>query len=314
MYNQERKEKYIEEKEQKQGGIGYFLKELFEKTAALEKMWNLDVSEFNFKQIDVFFESLHCGATFPVSFCCFLLEDYAYWLCVPYNYFSHLPEKKLKEYVSRSNRLFVENDTIISFENLHLLMDQMLNPCDRCIFYALFEGIKGRDYCELLNLKRTSFHRRGNEWHVILTTGQEIPVTSGFARLALQSADISAYVSYNEHIKKIVVYPLGGPEEIIKIRETMLSWDAGRSVLEKRMNRIREILDITNLSVTTLRYSGLLYYMKKTAKELGVSPLDLRKNGYFPPLMSRFEWISKPERLEKKLYDFLAEDQSCDIS
>ena len=75
-------------------------------------------------------------------------------------------------------------------KTLYSWVDQLLNPSDAFIMLALFEGIKGKDFCEIVKLKMSDF----NENEVTLCTGRKVIVSNKLLALAEESNSTDYYI------------------------------------------------------------------------------------------------------------------------
>ena len=196
--------------------------------------------------------------------------------------------------------------SIVTRETLYSWLEDIPNPSDAFIMIALFEGIRGRDFCEIVNLQMKDFS--GNK--VKLCTGRELTVSDKLIELANISDTTMEYYAVNRD--KIRVLPYLDEDIIVKnfhnCKTEMDPYGQGRRIY-RRLMRNFEYLGVEQwMSASSLEESGRINFIKNRSKELGISPKEFIFSDYVDEIDYKYETNLKKLKVSyfKKFEEYLA--------
>ena len=204
MYNKEIKQRYIVEKEKTTNMPNGYLVRQFDRTEEHELRLGKDLSRFTKEEaIDMYktfnFDSLETLHVINSHF-----SLYTQW-CLQQNLVpdcqDHYIEIKSDDLINCINKAALKKSLLTKTE-LYELIDKLKNPSDAFIMLALFEGIGGKNFCELVNLKMEDFN--GNT--VTLCTGRKLTVSDKLVELAELSNITLIYVSVDSAVDKEIYF------------------------------------------------------------------------------------------------------------
>ena len=155
------KQKYLELKKATNSDV---ITRAFKKFAAYEDKYKKDLSMFTIKEILDTYIALKIDSFDLLSNMNSQLNAYTEW-CLSYGKYHYpaLKGLKINNYSSiHSNELHAligtkEADKIITREELLDMARKLPNPSDAFILLCLFEGLRGRDYSEIREIKWEDF-------------------------------------------------------------------------------------------------------------------------------------------------------------
>jgi hypothetical protein len=269
MYNSEIKKRYIKEKENSSTMPERFLERLFLRTKEFEERLGKDINSFTVYEITDFYKTINVSTLESLVNINSQLSLYVQWSLVEnlvpdcQNHFVELNQEDLMKCI---NLVSLEK-AIVSREKLYYWLGQMDNPSDAFVMLCLFEGIKGKSFCEIANLKMSDFY--GNK--VKLCTGREIAVSDKLIELAKETEQTYTY------------YPVGGSKEtkleddggfVIKryynCKSDVNAFQRGRRIYQK-MSRVFGKNDLNEfMKPNSLVVSGMIDFINRRSKELGM--------------------------------------------
>lgn len=304
MYNEEIKQSYIIEKESITCLDKGSLRRWFENTSIFEERLEKDVCNFTFYEIEEMYKTLNLNSYDVLNNLNSQLAMYTDWClqrALVTDSQNHFRETK-GILISCINKVY-NDKRIVTREQILGWTKQMSNPSDAFIFLALFEGIKGRQYVELVKLKITDFH----DGKVELCTGREIFVSNELYNFALES---SKTFEYNPILggKNSKFSENENPDIIIKNYYNTTSWSdkAAAERLSKRINRICNQLKIEQyMKGNALHESGQIAFIRERCKNLGISAKDYLKE-YIEEIENQFgKKINRPSMFYDKYKEYL---------
>lgn len=307
MYNNEIKERYIIEKESTTSVPKGFLLKQFNKAQTFETSEGKDLCNFTKHEI------LNMYKTFNTSSLNFLtvinshFSLYTQW-CLYQNLVddcqNHFAEIQRDNLTLCINMLGIKKATITR-NVLRNWIQQMPNPADAFIMIALFEGIKGKEFCEIVNLKMSDFD--GNK--VKLCTGRELVVSDELVNLAAISDQTYEYYSISGKGEKIV--KLNDENLIIKnypnVEPITDTFQIGRRIY-RRLLRSYDYLGVSAwMKPNSLVESGKIDYINRRSKELGMTAREYLFSPYVKEVEDRYGYDMSRLKLSflSKYEDFL---------
>ena len=270
MYNENIKRRYIQEKESTTNTPKGYLERQFNKSENFEQRLEKDISNFTVYEIEDFYKTLNIKTVESLTVLNSHLSLYTQW-CLQQNlvldcqnHFAEIVNSSLVNYINT----FALKKSIITREELYSWLDELINPSDAFIMLALFEGLEGENYCELVNLKMSDFDIENNKVH--LCTGRELTVSSKLIALAKESNEKMEYISPNIGRE----FPFINEDLIIKNYPNCRSDDAynrGKRIYS-RVKRNFEAMGIDKyMKPRSLFDSGKIDYINTRSKELGIT-------------------------------------------
>ncbi len=309
MYNEELKQRYISEKENTTSTPEGYLLRQFNKTEEFEKRYGKDVCCFTTYEIMDMYKTLNIVSLDSLIVLNNHLSLYTQWSLYQnlvqdsQNHYAMISKEELTKCVNTT----ILQKTIVTRKTVEQWASQLVNPSDSFVLLALFEGIKGQEYCEIANLKITDFD--GNM--VKLCTGRQLNVSDKLVEYAIASSKAEFYYAMTGHANKRV--PFMYDNLIIKkypnCKSDTGSFFAGRRIYTK-IYRCFDMLGVGKwMKPNSLIESGKIDAIKAKAKELGITSLELLNNN--PELVKDIEYryeygiIRNKAKFIKKYQDFL---------
>ena len=274
MFNAEYKERYIKEKNSESIVPKGYLENQFKKISLMENKLNKDVSNFTFYEIIEYYKLLN---THSVEFLRVLnshFSAYTQW-CLQQNLVrdgqNHFLEMTSEDYDSCVNKTLF-NLKVINKKVIMRWVDELQNPRDKFVLLGLFEGIKGKDFCELANLRPGDVD--GNI--VNLCTGRKIEISDKLKYIIEDCIDETIYYSVSGKEKKTM--PLIDRGYIIKdypnTRDDVSEFQRGRQIYNSIQRVIKCIGVYPTVNANQIFESGKLDMIKVRSEELGINCID----------------------------------------
>lgn len=302
MYNQDIKERYIREKTITTIIPKGYLGRMFQKTMPFEKALGKDVCNFSNPEIINLYKTWNLGSLTSLYVYNNSLQMYAQWCqreCLVVdglNHFQEFNREILSNFVNKSlvERKIVPREQILEWAN------ELPNASDSFVLLAIFEGIGGTNYEEMIDLRTTDFI--GNT--VNLCTGRTIDVSNDLLVLMEDSANEKEYFTLNtEKGRSIRVQP--DPTLVIKNIKSNAKREGFGWRLRNRMTNVFEYLDQQWMKPRYVKMSGEVDYINKRSKELDISNkqfvynhYDDLKNKYWVASNVALYWTQMKEYLE----------------
>ena len=249
MYNADIKERYISDNEFRNLNLRNFARVLFANTEKMETELNKDIYDFTISEIIDFYKSL-CFTSYET------LLVYTGQLRIYTNYC--LNKNLVKDSQNHFNELTTEliydcvnqglmHDKIISRNDLINTLDsECINPSDKFLCLALFEGICGKGMSDLVNLKLSDI----KENKLMLSSGTELILSDKLMEYAKESSETYEYESYIVDCKKIYSYDIHD-NRILK-RMYNASEETEKNLSQRTHNKLRRIRDYTGMNCFTV--------------------------------------------------------------
>lgn len=276
IYNKEIKERFLDSINLEQYPVRWW-ERLFEKTYIFEQSKNKDLYSFTTPEILEFYKFLDVGTLSPLIIYNVNLTTYAQWalnenlILDGQNHFDILTNDILMTCVNKAKL----EQSILSYDYfLDIINDKMVNYQDRFIFFCLWEGIKGKDYEDIVNMKLDDIDEKNRI--VALTSGRETYVSKEFVDIAKAADKQLEYTGLTDTGHTMLLTP---SPTIYKPKSNSRGIDTNRSVYNTILRNIHSIPELsTVVTAKTIRDSGMIYYLNKRADKLGVSVEELIYN------------------------------------
>ena len=282
MYNKEIKERYVKEKTATTILPDSYLERLFKKTEVFEKEHGKDVSNFTFYEIEEMYKTWSIGSLQSLQVINSALSMYTQW-CLQKNMVidsqNHYLETTKDILAGTINHLKAKS-RIITREQLLNLLPELPNASDAFLLLALFEGIWGKEYCELSNLSLKDI--KGNV--ATLCTGREVLMSDVLTRLAIESGNTYEYYPVTAVSKKEKMFFDECDDKIIKDFYNTVSdtcdFQIGRRIYRK-IKRSVDYVGMAHLNGNNLVECGKVDFINKICEEKKITAKEYlySKNG-----------------------------------
>ena len=288
FYNSELKIQYIEEKSKEVIISNNYLECQFNKTCKFEEELNKDLSNFTVYEIVEYYKMLNISSFDTLFVMNSQFSMYTQW-CLQkslvkdnQNHFLEMTLEHLKDCLNKAlvNMKIVSRDTILNW------VDQLPNPKDQFVLLGLFEGLKGKDFCELSKLRPEDI--KGNI--ATLCTEREIELSDRLLKIISDCVVEDKYYSISGNGTKVM--PLVDKGFIIKdypnARGDVSDFQLGRKIYNS-ITRILNYFDVLNfMTANSIAESGKLQMIKEKAKELNMTCKDYIYSNYIIEVEKKF--------------------------
>jgi hypothetical protein len=289
MYNERIKKEYISKKEATTSIPEGFLIRQFNNAEQFENELGKDLCCFTVYDIVNMYKTLNYTSLESLRVINSHFSLYTQWCLfnnlVPdcQNHFTEVKDDRLLKCVN----VAIIKKSIITKETVYKWVDELPNPSDAFILLALFEGIKGQEFCEIANLKMSDF--KGNT--VTLCTGRKLTVSDKLLSLAMKSDEEIYYHSITGHQTKTVKFL----EEDLIVKNypnatRTSSFQKGRRIYHKVV-RALEYVGAEWMRMNQIFESGKINAINERAKELNTTVEDLIYRHYdIEDISERYEF------------------------
>lgn len=288
FYNSELKIQYIEEKSKEVIISNNYLECQFNKTSKMEEELDKDLSNFTVYEIVEYYKLLNISSFDTLFVMNSQFSMYTQW-CLQkslvkdnQNHFLEMTLEHLKDCLNKAlvDMKIVTRETVLNW------IDQLPNPKDQFVLLGLFEGLKGKDFCELSKLRSENI--KGNI--TTLCTGREIELSNRLLKIISDCVTEDKYYSISGNGTKVM--PLIDKGFIIKdypnARGDVSDFQLGRKIYNS-ITRILNYFDVLNfMTANSIAESGKLHMIKERAKELGLSCKDYIYSNYIEEVEKKF--------------------------
>ena len=280
MYNERIKIRYIEEKETSTVLPKEYLQRLFLKTEILENEYEKDLCNFNYFELLELIKSQNSTSFESLTVFVSHISLYIDW-CIQNNmvfdFQNHCSEISRETVRDLVNNVSMDK-RILNRKDVLEIISKCQNPCDQFIILALFEGIQGKDFCEIRNIKYNDI--KGNE--ITLCTNRTVALSDKLVDLAYQSDNELTYYTENKKI------PLKENGFVIKTSPNAFKEDdefqAGRRIYNKVRRALMKMDEVDGIPLTKfikpngIFESGKLYFIRNHAKKMNISCIEYVNN------------------------------------
>ena len=248
----------------------------FNKVNVSEEMYQKDASTFTKSEIMQMLMRIQSVSVSTLRGYKTFLTQYTYWATdkginsTGINMYEEITTDDLASCVPRQ----VSANRIISEERLDEMLHEMMNPSDQYVILGLYEGIRGENFCELLNLHEEDINVHDKTFY-LRDTGRTIHVSARLINYALAAINTYDYDGCAVEGGKIVHANLDRSDDTpIKGRVSSLGNDETKRVLRvtRRVRKLKKYFDnATEISVPRLYVAGFVNKTKAIMQEKNVS-------------------------------------------
>lgn len=294
MYNEELKQKFIDTQVDSMKNM---VKSIFIASEKLENEKDKDIAEFTIDEIfDMFnqigsktYRSLYLKKTYLANYVDFYQENRH--IDIENNY-RNITVNDLIEFtkINLPNRKCLLRSDILS------IIDRLPNAIDQFFILALYEGIRGDKYIDLLSLKMSDIDKETLTAN--LASGKKIKISKELYECARMAAAQVEYIP----IKNVFEPPkrairLENVPEILRVRNNTAtsSKDKTASDLQKKADRvskkmyqIKTYLDCKDLSISRIFLSGFATKLMSIQTYYGLTYMELEDKEEVKELIDRY--------------------------
>lgn len=279
MYQEQIKQAYIDYRNSTVTIDPNLLQRLFNKTAKYEEEAKKDLCDFNKDEVEALYHNLHYTALSTIRMHHTQFRRYAEW-CIE-NGHSTTNENHFKDFNRSSLNQFVDFDNgkrkVISRKQLLEWCAHVDNASDAFLLLAVFEGIRGDEYCELLDLEESECNL--SERTVYLKNrGYAISISPELCDYIDKTIKEYEYISSRSVENRNYVLLKTG--KVLKFRNTArtkldVSLHQRSRRVYHRFIRVFEQVNVGDiLSIKALTYSGMLNYILEGSKAESISKYE----------------------------------------
>ena len=305
LYNKELKLEYIKEKNQEAVLPSNYLENQFFKVSEMERELDKDVSNFTVYEIIEYFKLLNLTSLESLKVMTSEFSMYTQW-CLQ----KSLVTDNQNHFLEMSNDILmccinkaVLSMKIISRETILSWVNQLPNPKDQFVLLGLFEGLKGKDFCELAKLKPEDID--DNIAH--LCTGRDIEISDKLIEIIDDCMKEDQYYSITGNGTKITKLADNG--YIIKdypnARMDVSEFQIGRKIYNGVTRTLNYFDVLKYMSANSIAEAGKIHMIKERASELNISNKDYIYSDYISEVEKKFNSKIVRSLFWKKYEDYL---------
>lgn len=301
MYNKERKQEYLRHMVEDLGRTSQSSSALFNKTEDYEKLFNKDLCDFTFPEIDKLLSVFSVSSINALRKNISVLRKYTDWCCscnLSIDNINHYDEinmdiENLQKYLNKERSVCPSREQVLKD------ISKIRNCSDKFLILALFEGVRTEAPGELLRVKIDKLN--GN----ILTfeNGEEKILSEKLVALAKISSEETEYISATG-----TASALSMEGNIVNSRKNARndSLEALNLRLTNRLIVLRKKLDIPYLTIPRLYTAGIVEQFREIMEKYNVSKEEIFEEKYVEMVNSNYNISSYAKRvLKSKFYNYL---------
>ena len=193
MFNEENKKRFMDDIDLDQYPYNYW-QNMFNKSEQLEEMYGKDLYDFSKKEVLTFLKFQDSKSFDYISVIIFNLRKYSQWalkeglLIDGQNHFAEISKEDVNSCV---NKLGLD-ESIISKEEMVSVLYKIPNCRDKFVMIALFTGIKGLGYSEIVRANLSDIDESAHKMK--LCTGRIIDISDDLIRVAKLADQEQEYI------------------------------------------------------------------------------------------------------------------------
>lgn len=267
-YNQDIKDRFLEHIDLAKYPPRWF-ERVFEKSILLETEKQRDLYDFSTTELLEFYKWMDIGNIASLVVLNANLGVYTEWA---------LSENLIADNQTHPREITVEllntcvskariNNSILPFETLKHI--RFANAQDGFVLWCLFEGIKGKEFEDILNIELGDIDVQNKT--VKLHSGRTIKVSDEFIYMAIRADAEDEYIGLSNESQS-VTFKLIPSDKIFKQKHQSRGVDLRRAVYSTVSRSTRCIPGLNSeQNAKSIRDSGLIHYLNERAKSLGMS-------------------------------------------
>lgn len=288
MYNKDLKLRYIKEKTVLSTLPSNYLECQFNKIGKFENELNKDAHDFTVYEIIEYYKILNVSSLEVLAVLNSHLSLYTQW-CLSQSIVvdnqNHFLEIGLEQMKGCLNKVLIDKK-IIDRQQLIELCEQLPNPKDQVVMLGLFEGLKGKDFCDFVNLRPQDVN--GNKLKLI--DGREIIVSNKLIKYIEDSiAETIYYSSSGNQTKTMSLVDRGYVlKNYPNVQEGTSAFAKGRIIYNGIARSLKYVGALEFMSANSIHESGKIWMIKQRSKELGINTKDYVYSDYIREVEYQF--------------------------
>ena len=272
MYNAEIKQKFLDEKIERNASLGGLGVRAFKQIEKYEEELGKDCCCFTINEIIIYYQRKCSTSLESLNTLNTIYRGYTNW-CLSHNMIednqNHYNEIN-QDILNYCLNYGMVNDKIISRNDLLFVIKDFINVSDKALMLAIFEGICGTNMCELLNLKCEDIIKTDEKYIVKLCTGRELEISKELYNYCVESQECYYHYAHNVKSKDLYKRPYS-PEDkgVFKILLVANTTTINRKSLYNKMIKAKKEMSLNYLTTHTLQESGRIEMIKKIMDETG---------------------------------------------
>lgn len=291
MYNQDRKELYLEQKPDLDVRKTFYTR-LFTQSERFEEAAGKDLCEFTTPEIENMFKTISYRSSLTFIGDLYQYGVYCDW-CMKngfiqdgQNHFREIKTSDAQKYMNVQK----EEISVVSRNQLLQWCQQSPNPSDAAILLGVFEGVDGKEHMELFELRVQDLHKENDSYYVDTCYRKHVPISPELYRFFLDSyredwyyscgssMELRARLEESDHVIRQKVTGKPADQPYFKARRI---WTRGARVLKQ----------ITGdaVSLRSVHNSGIIWYTNKQAAAHGMKGEQYVRSKYFDEVRKQYQ-------------------------
>ena len=287
LYNQEQKEEFI--KSYQGDSNNTFVRGIFKQTRYDEEYKGKDICEFSEKEILETLKGFNTSSLNSLKVKTSILRTYSKWCerngYIPNNMncFENIEESDIVPCINEN----LKAEKILTYEQLIKYCSELPNAIDQVLLLAFFEGMKTK---EIASLKKSDLHESYFDLE-----DRKFSVSTKLYTTAMEAVNTDTYVAIkgNLQVRKLLDCDYVFKPKINGDTTTIDSDNERR--IKRRFLNIKNLFGLTEMTVSSLYYSGLIHHMKKIAQNKGIELLDVIEVPEFEPIKEKYGMKNEPK-------------------
>lgn len=274
MYNEEIKKRYIEDKTAIATVDKFFLPNLFKKSESFEDELGKDLCNFTTSEIENMYKTLDYKSFDSIVVNNSMYSMYVNWclnqgmIVDSQNHFLEFDKRRLASLVNK----MMQNIQIVTRETVLKWCLEFPNPSDCFLVLGAFEGVKGKNYCDFVNLKMQDINLKDNTIK-LYSRDKPLIFSKQLCNYGIESAMESEYRSVSGEMKHNVEFIPS--DKVIKDYPNCIDNTTEYQMGKRIYNKITRALNYVGvgdyMTVSSLVNSGIIYTIKSKSKRLNIS-------------------------------------------
>lgn len=275
MYNEEIKMIYVTEKGHGDTKVETVLINAFKRAAPFEEKNGKELSLFSIKEIEDMMTGLSFKSDSSARAARTMYAGYTDWAIQHRRAMvNHYKDDRFGEH-ELSKLTQIQNNGIVTREEVMEWCRKITNPCDRTQVLMLFEGIKGGDYKEIINLRMGDLDEK-NLTVFIRSRGKSIRVSKELMSYMIESHESTTYIPQTPTYRR--TFDFVPSDLIIKEKEGAKSDSSerrkGRRVSDGIRRMLRNIGVSEDVTPATIYKSGIIQMISDGAASERTTPIE----------------------------------------
>lgn len=287
FYNENIKERFLDTMDSDL--IKTFSTLLFRKSKDTEEIMGKDIYEMSEDELGEVLSGLSCSTANAVYGNVIKMEEYITWAIengLRRNNLNPLNSIDKKEW--SKNFVATYKNNYFTREKIENMLDELANDTDKAILLALFEGIKGKGFSELFNLKPDDITEKDGVYWVSLKndngTERDLQISELLAQTLMNAHRQPEYFNKNGENRengKHATSPFEDSPYIFKkaLRGTKKDERLTFTFITRKFLLFKQVFELPHLKAKHITDSGIMYYANELQRNGELSTKELNEIG-----------------------------------